>query len=264
MYSEKLKTELTALAKNWAQKNSFSINSNINPGPVSAVIFDRVEDNFHPKSFSNIKSLNNKNWKDRLVKVHSHFPGGGIFEMQSSNSSDALAMNIFCHPDFNNWMGVANLFGDKDILKVEFGHNPVIKKNGKQEPVRTEIDVLINGEIICESKLTESDFTEKEKTSVESYDDFASVFEIGKLRQSGKSYYNYQLIRNILAAYAGKMDFVLLCDSRRPDLVKAFIETVVCIKDISLRTRCKIIFWQDITAASGKDLKDFLKAKYGI
>jgi len=262
MYSEKLKTELTKPAKAWANQNSFPINLNINPAPVSAVIFNNPDHNFHAKSLAEIH--NNPDWNKRLSKIHSHFPGGSIYEMQSSNSSDALAMNIFCHPDLMIWKGVANLFGGNPITKIEFGQDPKILKNGSPEPRPTEVDVLINNKIICEAKLTESDFTEKEKASVEEYDDFAIVFEIDKLSQNEKVYHNYQLIRNILAAHKNQNGFVLLCDARRPDLVRAFIETVVCIKEISLRTRCKIVFWQDIAAASGKDLQDFLRDKYGL
>jgi hypothetical protein len=199
-----------------------------------------------------------------LLKPHQKYGSLGYKEMQSSNSSDALAMSIFCHPELINWKGVANLFGNSPITKIEFGQDPKILKKGNPEPRPTEVDVLINNKIICEAKLTESDFTEKEKPSVEEYDDFAIVFETDKLSQNEKVYHNYQLIRNILAAHKHQNSFVLLCDARRPDLVRAFIETVVCIKEISLRTRCKIVFWQDIAAASGKDLQDFLRDKYGI
>jgi hypothetical protein len=79
-------------------------------------------------------------------------------------------------------------------------------------------------------------------------------------------YLNYQLIRNILAAYQLKCRFILICDMRRPDLVKNFYQTIRCIKDehIDLRLSCDIIFWQDIAKKCGAELKFFLKEKYRI
>ena len=51
---------------------------------------------------------------------------------------------------------------------------------------------------------------------------------------------------------------------RRPDLIKAFYQTVNCLIDIKNRERCEFITWQEISNAAGKDLKTFLKLKYGI
>jgi hypothetical protein len=53
---------------------------------------------------------------------------------------------------------------------------------------------------------------------------------------------------------------------RRPDLTKSFYQTIRCIKDeyLELRYNCEIIYWQDIAHVVGKELKDFLKEKYGI
>jgi hypothetical protein len=86
------------------------------------------------------------------------------------------------------------------------------------------------------------------------------------LIQNETSYLNYQLIRNILAAYQHKSRFILLSDMRRPDLAKSFYQTVRCIQDryLDLRTNCEIVYWQDIAQVVPKDLKHFLKEKYGI
>jgi hypothetical protein len=53
---------------------------------------------------------------------------------------------------------------------------------------------------------------------------------------------------------------------RRPDLAKSFYQTVRCIQDkyLDLRTNCEIVYWQDIAQVVPKDLKHFLKEKYGI
>ena len=70
--------------------------------------------------------------------------------------------------------------------------------------------------ILMEAKLTEKDFTTKEKRIIESYDNFKKVFNEELLPQSSENYYvNYQLIRNILAVYERNLSFLLLCDARR-------------------------------------------------
>jgi len=68
----------------------------------SAFIFDSIEMNFEKESFEAIQ--NNPEWHIRTQKKHSHFKNKTL-EMQSSNSSDALLMNIFCNPGFKKWRG---------------------------------------------------------------------------------------------------------------------------------------------------------------
>jgi hypothetical protein len=57
---------------------------------------------------------------------------------------------------------------------------------------------------------------------------------------------------------------ILLCDNRRGDLIRSYFDVVKCIKDMGVRQRCDIIFWQDIWKKTGSDLRDFLAEKYGI
>lgn len=268
MYSKLLKIELTDLAHKYGAKHCES--SYLHPLSASkeAVIFRDIECNFHTESWKNIKSI--KHLLARTKKVHSHFPHSTtpILEMQSSNSSDALAMNIFCHPDIGKWTGVQKLLNISSLAAVDFGFKAKVSKmvGNIAESDATEIDVYFKGEIIGECKLTEESFTSKDKTTVEQYVKFKEIFHIGKLSQSDNEYHNYQLIRNILAAEQHKCRFLLFCDMRRPDLARHFIETVSCIQDryLDLRTNCWIIYWQDIALAAGKDLKLFLKEKYGI
>jgi hypothetical protein len=134
---------------------------------------------------------------------------------------------------------------------------------GGLKPDDTEIDMKLDN-IYIEAKLTESDFTKKEKSIVESYDNFGEVFERDYLEHYSNKYLNYQLIRNILAAYQDKYNFILLCDARRPDLIREFYLTVRCIKDVSLRSRCNIVLWQEVCKCVGGDLKPFLIEKYGL
>jgi len=110
-----------------------------------------------------------------------------------------------------------------------------------------------------------ANLTKKEKMIVESYDNFKEVFNEELLPQSSEDYYvSYQLIRNILAAYERNLSFLLLCDARRPDLVKEFYLTARCVRDDRLRVKCNIVFWQEIAQSLGKELRDFLVEKYGF
>lgn len=255
MNPKELKTEILDATVIYANKNSLAYRKY-----ASAIIFNKIDDNFYYKSFKNI--INNSSWKSRLNKRHTQVPGA--YEMQSSNSSDAILMNIFGHPDINKWQGLRRLLNMRDIFISGFGINPVVYKLNKPEPRPTEVDMLINNNVICESKFTESDFTNKSKKEVEKYDHFDDIFYKSFLKGNNTEYENYQLIRNILALYGGYNRFILFCDERRPDLIIRFYDTVNCIKDISLRSRCNVYTWQQIASVVGKDLRQFLALKYGI
>lgn len=266
MYKNDLIQELIYLAKCYGLAHFGKEYSHLNENTNSSIIFKDITYNFHPKSW---KKINEEPlYKERTKKTHTNTITKGLFEMQSSNSSDALAMNIFCFPDFIKWGGSSKLFKVDGFESIEFGYKPKVKKyDGKKfSEDNTEVDVFINNSIIIECKLSEKDFCKKTKEEVEKYVDFKNVFHTKKLIQNTESYLNYQLIRNILAAHKIKGQFKLLCDFRRPDLVKSFYQTIRCIKDehLDLRLNCEIIFWQDINRVMGKELKDFLKEKYGI
>jgi hypothetical protein len=266
MYKNDLTQELINLAKSYGLAHFGKEYLHLNENTNSSIIFKDISYNFHPKSWKKI--YEEPLYKKRTKKTHTKTVTKGLLEMQSSNSSDALAMNIFCFPDFTKWKGSQLLFEVKDFKSIEFGHKPKVKKydgiNFSED--NTEVDVFINESIIIECKLTEEGFYHKQKEEVEKYVDFKNVFHTEKLIQNTESYLNYQLIRNILAAHQIKGQFRLLCDIRRPDLVKSFYQTIRCIKDehINLRLNCEIIFWQDINKITGKELKTFLREKYGI
>lgn len=57
---------------------------------------------------------------------------------------------------------------------------------------------------------------------------------------------------------------ILICDERRPDLVRRYFETVACVRDVAIRRKCGVVFWQEIKAACGKELRDYLEEKYGM
>lgn len=217
--------------------------------------------NFIKESYENI--LNKSEWIKRLSKPHTFFPkNSGIAELDSSMSSDALLMNIFCHPKIKELKGIRKLLQLDNMDNIEFGYKPgVLKKDGTDE---TEIDMKIN-DTLFEAKLTEGDFQKKNKSKVLKYRNFENIFHLDKLEQSELEYYNYQLIRNILAiAQNNNYNFILLCDMRRPDLIRSFQHTVSCIKEIELRQKCGFVTWQEIAHYCNKDLKEFLNIKYGL
>jgi hypothetical protein len=78
------------------------------------------------------------------------------------------------------------------------------------------------------------------------------------------AYAGYQLIRNVLAAYAEGCSFCVLHDERRPDLREAWFAVMAAVKNAELRTRCKVLTWQELAALLPEELQDFLDCKYGI
>lgn len=223
----------------------------------SALIFSNIADNFHPESFANITK--NAAWSTRIMKRHQNVPG--VKEMQSSNSSDALLMNIFCHPSIARWTGVKKILGN-DLESIVFGFPGVVHKvNGKTDT--TEIDMALS-DVFCEAKLTESDFTHKRPSVLESYKNLHKTFHFEALPRSGDDYDNYQIIRNLLASVQHNRKHILLCDDRRPDLVRRYMTTMSCLRDVDKRMKCRVIFWQEIVAACGKSLREWIGEKYGM
>jgi hypothetical protein len=117
--------------------------------------------------------------------------------------------------------------------------------------------------VLCEAKLTEKNFTSKEKAKVERYKDLKAVFDVSKLPQTDRSFLHYQLIRNFLAAFHLRADFALICDERRQDLKNAFVAVrAATLPAVNLRSN--IVTWQQIAARLPAKLQGFLRAKYGI
>jgi hypothetical protein len=253
MYPHLLKKELRQAALNYALSRDLPIDDQWS----SAIIFANLADNFSPDSFAAIEA--NAEWSARTRKQHNRVANS--LEMQSSNSSDGLLMNIFCHPKLGSWKGVVDLFGFTP-REPTFGFMPRVAKQGT-EGDETEIDMAI-GDCFVEAKLTEAGFTEKPVADVLMYSDLATHFHVDSLSQVNGLVRNYQIIRNLLAAIQHDRKHVLLCDARRPDLVREYFATVMCMKDIVFRERCRVVFWQDIARVSGKGLRSFLNEKYGI
>ena len=74
----------------------------------------------------------------------------------------------------------------------------------------------------------------------------------------------YQLIRNVLAAYASDAGFCVLCDARRPDLIEIWYSVLSAVHSYTFATRLKLLTWQELSTTLPQDLQQFLEAKYGI
>jgi hypothetical protein len=77
-------------------------------------------------------------------------------------------------------------------------------------------------------------------------------------------YVSYQLIRNVLAANATQSSFCVICDERRPDLIEEWFDVMRAVRSAELRTRLKVVTWQEIAGMAPDELGEFLEAKYGI
>ncbi|NLF21824.1 MAG: hypothetical protein GX590_01565 [Lentisphaerae bacterium] len=249
-------------------------------GEVPTVLFRAYESggkpchgNFHDESFAGITLR--PSWVSRLEKPHSgkrrcflDCDASTAREMDSCTSSDALAMNIFCHPSSITNQSLARIFGFDPLPEPDFGFKANLPfAVGGMEPRSTEVDVRLHSStrtVLAECKLTEPNFTACPRAHVERYAAFDQTFDVAHLPQKDGQFLHYQLIRNVLAARHHEASFTLICDQRRPDLQEAFGTVVSAIVDPRLRLRCSVITWQQIAATLPMSLQTFLSAKYGI
>jgi len=246
-------------------------------------------------------------WLRRFSKVHAQ--GRSLpkrerkwRELDSSMSSDALLMNVFCTPGVRESSQVRNLLGiDTKEMPVFGWRARVPLANCRFD--RTEVDMKF-GSLLVEAKLTETDFQIAKPALVEAYRDLDEVFERDQLpraeiavsrrkqsievpedytqeemriapelwephiwetvRETISGYASYQLIRNVLAAHATGTSFCVLLDARRPDLREAWFQVMAAVKEAALRVRLKVLTWQELCASLPQGLQEFLERKYGI
>ena len=263
-----LRRELSVRAEAFAQKHSLRYHLSYGESPV--VVFepaDTSHGNFLPEAFEAIQR--NPSWQRRLTKVHtaarSSLPklwDRNWCELDTCTSSDALLMNVFCHPETLADGRVARMLGVEGEARPEFGVRarcPIV--NDRVD--RTEVDLIL-GDLLIEAKLTEGDFQTAPRELVEQYRDFARVFARRELPKNNRRYAGYQLIRNVLAAFAMGGSFCVLADARRPDLREQWFSVMRCVRDAELRTRCKMLTWQELAEVLPERLRVFLAEKYGI
>lgn len=223
----------------------------------NAFIFDELGMNFHDDSLKEIQD--DSAWLERTRKKHTQI--NGIFEMQSSNSSDALLMNIFCHPEIRIWEGPKKLLRihiDK-ATKITFGWEPVLANEKRGH--KTEVDLKI-GSRIFEAKLTEPDFQTAPAERVRGYEGFTDVFDESRLSMKKDRITNYQLIRNALVAYKYGLDLTVLLDSSRIDLIREIFKFIKAIKLDCIRDRIDFVTWQELNGKLGEDLDEYIYEKY--
>lgn len=267
MYANLLRHELSERNRRFQQK--YALSGVLSYGSAPVVVYAPDEErhgNFHPASYSAI--LANPDWRKRLGKVHTAYRSTlpksdrKWCELDSSTSSDALLMNVFCFSEVVHIPAVQHMLGIEGAPEPQFGWKARVPlADGKFD--RTEVDMRL-GELLVECKLTEADFQTKAKAVVDTYRDFKTVFDRRALPQSREKYEGYQLIRNVLAAYALDSSFCVMTDARRPDLIEFWYSVMRCVKVPELRTRCKVLTWQELAAVLPDDLDEFLDEKYGI
>ena len=268
--------------------------------------------NFFDPTYAAI--LARPSWERRLRKAHAQarraLPKAERpwCELDSSTSSDALLMNIFCTPGVVESAALRDALGVEGAAEPEFGWKARVPlANGRFD--RTEVDMRF-GSLLVEAKLTEGDFQTRAAGIVEGYRDLDAAFDRDLLprvelppkrwreaaefpedySQEGESfiapegesavvdqplrfttadaggagYASYQLIRNVLAAYAAGCSFCVLHDERRPDLREEWFQVMAAVRSAELRVRLKVLTWQELAALLPGPLQEFLNLKYGI
>ncbi len=238
-------------------------------GSTPSVIYHDEEGkhgNFLPASYRAICA--HPEWRKRLEKAYT----GSRWvprswerqrrELDCANSSDALLMNVFCYPKVLLRPEICGMLGIEPGLMPEFGYRPRIPlTNGRGDA--TEIDMKL-GNLLVESKLTETGFQTAPYRLVLRYRDLHEVFNTDELPQTEEVFSGYQLIRGALAAYSTGGSFLLLCDARRTDLIECWFNIVRAVRSCDLRCRLKLLTWQEIARAVPPTLRRFLYEKYGI
>jgi hypothetical protein len=268
LISSALTLRQDVIARNLAYARALGLRHVCSYGANAVVVYeptDKKHGNFLNASYRAIR--HNPDWTRRLNKVHSSaaqsLPKADRRwrELDSCTSSDALLMNVFCHPRTLNHTLCST-------MNVQIGESPIFGfrarvplANGRAD--RTEVDMKL-GELLVESKLTEPGFQTGRIEVVESYRDLHEVFEISILPRLRGQYLSYQLIRNVLAAYALGLSLCVILDARRPDLVEAWYAIMRCVKTSDLRTRCQVLTWQELSQTLPSALQRFLQQKYGI
>ena len=223
-------------------------------------------------------------------------------ELDSSMSSDALLMNVFCTPGVIDSPSVRGMLGIDSTEPPRFGWKARVPlSNGRLD--RTEVDMRW-GDLLVEAKLTESDFQTCPREVAEAHRDFALLFDrdllpmariplarrkspaefpedysqeevrvpadqwqptlIEKPRESIEGLAGYQLIRNVLAACAEGASFCVILDARRPDLKELWFHIMRAVQPAQMRVRLKVLTWQELAGPLPQPLQEFLDQKYGI
>ena len=268
-FASQLRHELSVRNLAWARQHGGAHEVSLGSPPTVLYREDEAGNhgNFLDATYRRIKET--PAWARRLDKVHTSAKRALLSrdpdrrELDSSNSSDALLMNIFCHPETLAGSQVRLLLGIDQEAGTVFGYKPGVPlRSGRRDC--TEIDLKL-GDLLIEAKLTEYDFQSAPRKLIDRYRDLQDVFHLDALDISDGPVVSYQLIRGVLAAYASPgQRFCVLCDARRPDLIAAWHRVMRAVWVYDLRCRLLLLTWQELTAALPSSLQPFLEDKYGI
>ena len=151
---------------------------------VGASAEGKLHGNFFDEAYAAIAC--HPEWMRRFDKIHPREkslpkaesesgPARRWRELDSSMSSDALLMNIFCTPGVVEAPAVRQTLGVDGEAPPVFGWKARVPlQNGRFD--RTEVDMRI-GSLLVEAKLTEGDFQTRAAAVVEGYRDFDAVFD---------------------------------------------------------------------------------------
>ena len=180
-YAGALRQELAARNREWAKGRAHVLSYGGDPVIVYAPE-EGLHGNFFDPAYAAICAR--PEWARRFNKIHT---GGRTLpknpdesarkwrELDSSMSSDALLMNVFCTPAVSAHPAILRM------LAVDAGQEPLFGWKAKV-PLksglfdRTEVDMRWGG-LLVEAKLTESDFQTRSAALVENYRDFEEVFD---------------------------------------------------------------------------------------
>jgi hypothetical protein len=323
-FASELRRELGLRNRRWARGRAH-VESYGNPPVIVYPPENGRHGNFFDPAYTAIAAR--PEWMRRFDKIHAQgraLPkaesGRRWRELDSSMSSDALLMNVFCTPGVVASMTVRGVLGVEGDEPPVFGWKARVPLNGGRFD-RTEVDMRW-GSLLVEAKLTEGDFQTRAAAVLEAYRDFDAVFDrellprvelaakrlreatefpedysqefedaasdcgdslraegFDRARLTGRpvvlaeagstacrdaGYPGYQLIRNVLAAYAQECSFCVIHDERRPDLREAWFEVMAAVKSAEVRVRLKVLTWQELAAVLPRGLQEFLDRKYGI
>jgi hypothetical protein len=304
--ASQLRNELTLRNRRYAQGRLHVESYGSSPVVVYAPEGER-HGNFFDTAYAAIASR--PEWMRRFNKVHAQarrtLPKAERRwrELDSSTSSDALLMNVFCTPGVAESAALVNALGIESGAQPLFGWPARVPlKNGRFD--RTEVDMHL-GSLLVEAKLTEGDFQTCAAAAVEVYRDLDEVFDcdllprvdlvVGRRKEAVEfpedfsqeyeepvdtslfaiperplvvavepGYASYQLIRNVLAAHAAGASFCVIHDGRRPDLREAWFEVMAAVRSAEMRVRLKTLTWQELAALLPEEVQEFLDLKYGI
>jgi len=200
-----LRRELNLRAEAWARAHALVYD--VSPAAPASIVFGRdatgVHGNFHPAAWARIVAQ--PDWAVRLDKPHTASRRSVARkdwrwrELDAATSSDALLMNLFCHPGVFQGAElsrpVAALLGVDRAAQPRFGACPGVplaqplkprsKRAAPREAFdRTEIDLVLSGPtttLFLEAKLTESDFQTAALSQVLRYRDLEAVFDVDRL-----------------------------------------------------------------------------------